>query len=94
MSDAKISARAVRLRRAAELVYGERGGTRFAESIGISKQLFSAILVGRRAVTDDVERRAAEALRREAKRLRTAAAQLDAMASKMRNGDQSIDAAR
>jgi len=79
----KLSPSAERLKRAAEILYGPRGGTRFADAIGISKQMWSFIARGVKPVTDDVEQRAAEAMRREAKRLRTAADKLDEMAGKM-----------
>lgn len=84
---AKISPNAERLKRAAEILYGPRGGRRFAAEVGISQTLFSLIVAGDRSVTPDVEQRAAEALFREAKRLRTTADKLDVMARKMRNGD-------
>lgn len=80
----ELSQRAARLKRAAELLFGARGGTRFAASIGISKQMWSVVAAGTAPVSDDVEQRAAEALRREAKRLRATAAELDGMAKKMR----------
>lgn len=82
-----LSPRAERLKRAAALLYGPRGGTKFAKSIGISKQMWNFIARGIYDVSDDVEQRAAQSLRREAKRLRTTADKLDVMAQKMRNGD-------
>lgn len=48
-----------------------------AETIGVSKQLLSFILKGDRAVTDDVDRKVATALLREADRLRKTADKLD-----------------
>lgn len=83
---AKLSPSAERLKRAAEILYGPRGGRKFAAAVGISQTLFAFIVAGDRSVTPDVEQRAAEALRREAKRLRTAADKLDEMAAKMAPG--------
>jgi hypothetical protein len=83
MTRVKFSPRAARLKRAAELLYGPRGGTKFAKSVGISRQMWNFIATGRSPVSDDVKQLAAEALRREAKRLRTTAEKLDEMAEKM-----------
>ncbi|CUT14546.1 hypothetical protein BF49_5626 [Bradyrhizobium sp.] len=84
MPDKKLSARAERIIHASAALYGERGHGRMAEAIGISKQMMSFIVHGDRPVTDDVERKVAEALVREADRLRKTAERLEDIAIKMR----------
>ncbi|WP_156526817.1 hypothetical protein [Bradyrhizobium sp.] len=55
-----------------------------AEAIGISKQMMSFIVNGDRVVSDEVEGKVAEALVREAERLRKTADRLEDIAIKMR----------
>ena len=75
---AKLSARAARIKAAIVALYGERGGqTKMAASIGISKQMLSHILTGRRPVTDDVEDLVVEALGREIELLGKTAQKLE-----------------
>ena len=69
MSEAKLNARAARIKAATTALYGKRGQTKMANSIGISKQMLSFILAGARPVTDDVEEKVVEALSREIERL-------------------------
>lgn len=83
MTGVKVSPRAARLRRAADLLYGDRSDTKFANALGISRQMWGFTVTGRSPVSDAVEQRAVEALRREAKRLRATAERLDIMAEKM-----------
>jgi len=80
MSEIKLSARAARIKAVTAALYGVRGQTKMAAKIGISKQLLNFIIAGERAVTDDVERKVAEALFLEADRLRKMAAKLDGIA--------------
>ena len=54
---------------AAEAAYGTRGLTKLAKGAGISKQLLSFIVAGDREVTDDVYRKVAEAIDKEAERI-------------------------
>jgi plasmid maintenance system antidote protein VapI len=75
---AKLSARAALIKAAIVALYGERGGqTKMAASIGISKQMLSHILTGRRPVTDDVEDLVVEALGREIEHLGKTAQKLE-----------------
>jgi transcriptional regulator with XRE-family HTH domain len=80
---AKLSPRAARIKAAAEAAYGPRGLTKLAEAAGLSKQLLSFIAAGDREVTDDVYRRVAEALAKEADRMRAVGLKLDGMALRM-----------
>jgi plasmid maintenance system antidote protein VapI len=66
---AKTEPRAARIKAATTALYGERGQTKMAKSIGISKQMLSFLLAGERPVTDDVEDKVVEALGREIERL-------------------------
>jgi hypothetical protein len=79
----KLSARAARIKSAAEVAFGERGLTRMATAAGISKQLLSFIVAGDREVTDDVYRRVAEALAKEADRMRAVGLKLEKAALQM-----------
>ncbi len=84
MADVKLNARAARIRVATAALYGEWGGqTKMAARIGISKQMLSFIIHGDRPVTDKVEKAVADAVAREADRLRTTVKQLDAIAEKV-----------
>jgi hypothetical protein len=69
MTLAKLSPRAARIKAATTALFGERGQTRMAASIGISKQLLSFVLSGDRQVTDDVEDKVVQALSHEIERL-------------------------
>jgi hypothetical protein len=84
MADIKLNARAARIKTAAAALYGQWGGqTKMAASIGISKQMLSFIINGNRPVTDKVEKAVADALLREADRLRITAKRLDEIAGKI-----------
>lgn len=50
----KLNARAARIKAAGIALYGERGQSKMAATIGISKQMLSFVVTGERAVTDDV----------------------------------------
>lgn len=81
---AKLSPRAAKIKSAAEAAYGDRGLTKLAEAAGVSKQLLSFIVTGRReTVTDDVYQRVAGALAKEADRMRAVGLKLDRMALQM-----------
>ena len=69
MADVKLNALAARIKAATTALYGERGQTKMATSIGISKQMLSFIFAGDRPVTDDVEDKVVAALGREIDRL-------------------------
>jgi hypothetical protein len=75
-----LDTRAARIKAATTALYGERGQSRMADSIGISRQLLNFIIAGKRPVTDAVERKVADALYREAARLRQTAMRLDTIA--------------
>ena len=84
MVDIKLNARAARIKVATAALYGEWGcQTKMAASVGISKQMLSFILHGDRPVTDKVEKAVADALARQANRLRTTAKKWDEIAGKM-----------
>ncbi len=84
MADAKLNARAVRIKAATAALYGDWGGqTKMAASIGISKQMLSFIIHGDRPVTDKVEKAVNDVVAREADRLRTKVKQLDEIAGKI-----------
>jgi hypothetical protein len=72
----KNAARVARIVAAGEAVYGKRWQSAMAQSIGISKQMMSFILTGRRPVTDNVEDQVVEALGREIERLGKTATKL------------------
>jgi hypothetical protein len=78
MSD-KLHPRAAVIQAAGIALHGERGQTRMAATIGIGKQTLSFIVSGDRAVTDDVDRKVAAGLLKEADRLR----KLDDIAGKI-----------
>ena len=80
---AKLSARAARIKAAADTAYGPRGLTQLAAAAGISKQMLSFIVTGAKPVSDDVYRKVAEALLTEAGRMTKAAAKIETMAGKM-----------
>lgn len=80
---AKLSPRVARIKAAAVAAFGPRGLTKLAEAAGLSKQLLSFIVGGDREVTDDVYRKIAEALLREADRERAAAKKIDDIAGRM-----------
>jgi transcriptional regulator with XRE-family HTH domain len=74
---AKSDTGARRLTAAGELLYGDRWQRRLAQQMGISVALLSMIVSGDRPTTDDVQRKLAAALKREAGRLRSSADKLD-----------------
>lgn len=73
----KLDTRAARIKAATTALYGERGQTKMAAAIGISKQMLGFIVAGERPVTDDVESKVAAALLHEVVRLRVTAEKLD-----------------
>jgi hypothetical protein len=77
------ASRASRIKTALDAAYGPRGLSRMAAAAGISKQLLSFMIAGYREVTDDVYRRIAEALLKEADRERAAANKIDELAGRM-----------
>jgi hypothetical protein len=84
MVDIKLNARAARIKAATAALYGEWGcQTKMAASVGISKQMLSFIIHGDRPVTDKVEKAVADALARQANRLRKTAKKWDEIADKM-----------
>jgi hypothetical protein len=80
---AKLSPRAVRIKAASAAAFGPRGLTKLAAAAGISKQMMSFIVTGAKPVSDDVYRRVAEGLAKEADRMRAAGLKLDKMALQM-----------
>jgi hypothetical protein len=79
----KLSTRAARIKAAAIAAYGDRGLTKLALGAGISKQMLSFVVTGAKPVTDDVYRRVAEALAKEADRARGVGLKLDKLALQM-----------
>ncbi len=87
MTAGKPDPRVARIKAATTALYGESGGqTKMAASIGISKQMLSFILTGRKPVTDKVEKAVADALLREADRLRKTSKKLDEIAGRILRG--------
>ncbi len=80
---ARLSPRAARIKAAAEAAFGPRGLTKLAVAAGVSKQILSFIVTGAKPVTDDVYRRVAEALAKEADRARGVGLKLDKVALQM-----------
>lgn len=76
----KLDNRAALIKSATTALYGARGQTKMAASIGISKQMLSFILTGQKPVTDDVVRKVAVAIHRETERMRSTAKKLDRVA--------------
>lgn len=74
---AKPGPKARRLAAAGELLYGPRWQSALARATGMAQSAISMIVSGERAVTDDVQRKLADALGREAGRLRGAAGMVD-----------------
>lgn len=80
---AKLNPRALRLVAIGESFGGERWQSAMSRATGVSQSYLNMIANGERQVGDDVERRIAEGLLKEADRLRKAAAKLDDIAGKM-----------
>ncbi|MBR0995648.1 hypothetical protein JQ580_33585 [Bradyrhizobium japonicum] len=79
----KLSPRAVRVVAAAEAAFGKRWQTALAASAGVSQALLAKIAAGDRVVTDEVYRKIAEGLLKQADRLRKSAGRIDEMAGRM-----------
>lgn len=79
----KLSARAAKIKAAAETAFGPRGLTQLAAAAGVSKQMLSFIVTGAKPVTDEVYRKVADGLLTEAGRMTKAAAKIETMAGKM-----------
>jgi hypothetical protein len=68
---------------AGELLHGEDWRTKFADEIGISKQLLAFIARGEKSVSEKTRLLVVEALARETERLKLDAARLDAIEKKI-----------
>lgn len=71
MAEPKLSARAKRIVAAGEILHGDAWRTRFAVTIGISKQLLAFIATGERPVSDDVDSKVSSAIEKEIERLKS-----------------------
>ena len=80
---AKRILRHVKISTAAVVAFGDRGHSKLAEAAGISRQMMSFIVNGDKPVTDDVYRRVAGALSKEADRMANAGRWLDNMSQQM-----------
>jgi hypothetical protein len=80
---AKHIPRDVKVSVAAVVAFGDRGHSKLAAAAGISRQMMSFIVNGDKPVSDDVYRRVAGALAKEAYRMREVAVKLDRMALQM-----------
>lgn len=81
---AKLSSRAARIVSAGKLLYGDaRWQSPLARLTGLSPALLQKIADGSRAVTDDVDRKVAEALLKEADRMRAGADKVNEIAGKI-----------
>ena len=80
---AKLSPRAAKIKAAAEAAYGKRGVSLLAEASGVSQQMLSFIVRGKRTVSDDVYLKVAEALLKEAGRMNKVVMKVEEMAGKM-----------
>ena len=80
---AKLSPRAVKVSVGAVVAFGDRGLTKLAVAAGISKQMLSFIVNGDKPVTDDVYRKVATALAKEADRTKVVGRRLERMALQM-----------
>jgi hypothetical protein len=79
----KLSPRAVKVSVGAVVAFGDRGLTKLAVAAGVSKQLLSFIVVGDREVTDEVYRKVATALAKEAGSMKAVGHRLEKMALQM-----------
>jgi transcriptional regulator with XRE-family HTH domain len=80
MAHVKLSARAKCIIVAGETLAGPRWQSALARASGVSQSYLAMIASGDRPVTDDVDRKVAPALAREADRLRVVALKLDDIA--------------
>ncbi|PDT88768.1 hypothetical protein CO669_18580 [Bradyrhizobium sp. Y36] len=81
---AKLSPRAVRIVAAGQALAGDRWQSALARAAGVPQSLLAMIAGGeRRVVTDDVYRKVAEGLAKEADRVRAVGLKLDKMALQM-----------
>lgn len=79
----KLSPRAARIKAAAEAGYGPRGLSQLAAASGVSQQLLSFIVRGDRTVSDDIYRKVAEGLAKQADRLKALGHKLEKTALQM-----------
>jgi hypothetical protein len=75
--------RHVRISTAAVVAFGDRGHSKLAEAAGISRQMMSFIVNGDKPVTNDVYKRIADALAKEAGRVTNAGRWLENMSQQM-----------
>ncbi|MCK1540363.1 hypothetical protein ABIB75_001046 [Bradyrhizobium sp. GM2.2] len=80
---AQISSRAAKISVAAVVAFGDRGMTKLAVASGLSKQMLSFIVNGDREVTDEVYRKVALAIAKEAASMKTMSVRLERMAQQM-----------
>jgi transcriptional regulator with XRE-family HTH domain len=83
MPEDKLSPRARRIVSAGETLAGDRWQSALARTSGISQSYLAMIASGDRPVTEEVDRKVAEGIAREADRLRTLAVKLDGIALKI-----------
>jgi hypothetical protein len=77
---AKRIPRDVKISVAAVVAFGDRGHSKLAAAAGISRQMMSFMVNGDKPVSDDVYRRIARALAREADRQKVAGQKLERIA--------------
>jgi hypothetical protein len=75
----KLDPRAERIVEAGCLLYGERWQRKLAAAAGLSHQIVSCVSTGAKPVTDGVEKKVADALQVEIKRLGKTSAALQAI---------------
>ncbi|MEZ0060025.1 MULTISPECIES: hypothetical protein [Bradyrhizobium] len=80
---AKLSHRAARIKAAAEAAYGKRGLTHLAAAADVSQQMLSFVVRDKRTISDDVYRKVALGLKKEADRMRAVGGKLDKLALQM-----------
>lgn len=85
MNAARATTKVGRLERAGRLLYGERWQSPLARVVGISQSAISMMISGDRAVTDDVQRKLAAALKAEADRLRSSTDKIDRLRAEIEN---------
>ncbi|GLH79774.1 hypothetical protein SSBR45G_46830 [Bradyrhizobium sp. SSBR45G] len=83
MSDRKLSSRSARVVAAGEALAGERWQSALARASGVKQQLLAMIASGEREPTDDVYRKVAAGLKKEAVRLARTSGRVHDMADRM-----------
>jgi transcriptional regulator with XRE-family HTH domain len=83
MPDGKLNPRARRIVSVGETLAGDRWQSVLTRASGVSQSYLAMIAAGDRPVTDEVDRKVAEGIAREADRLRTLAVKLDGIALKI-----------